>query len=358
MSANNRFWHGKRVLITGHTGFKGSWLSIWLKLLGADVIGLGLIPSTNPSLFDLASLNDRITSVLGDIRDYSLVKHLLTDARPEIIFHMAAQPLVGQSYVDPIETYSTNVLGTVHILEAARLTQTVIGIVNVTTDKCYENKEWDWGYRENDRLGGHDPYSSSKACAEFVSSSYTKSFFSKSSTALATARAGNVIGGGDWTTGRLVPDILHSFETGELLLIRNPQSIRPWQHVLESLSGYLLLGQRLFENGQAYAQSWNFGPNDFDAKPVSWVVDTMMNHWGISGHWRSDTHGHPHEANCLKLDISKAQNKLGWMPRWTLEKALINVVDWHRAYLNSDDMFEVCKKQIENYTLSAFKLGV
>jgi CDP-glucose 4,6-dehydratase len=320
--------------------------------MGARVFGFALPPSTLPNLFDITSLPDRIHSTLGDIRDYSHLKNTVEMSEPDIIFHMAAQPLVGYSYLNPQETYSTNVIGTVNILEAARSIGCVKAIVNVTTDKCYENKEWDWGYRENDSLGGYDPYSSSKACAELVSSAYKQSFFDNSITSLATARAGNVVGGGDWTSGRLIPDILKSFENCKPLIIRNPNSIRPWQHVLEPLYGYLLLAQRLYEDGQSFAESWNFGPRDDDAKPVNWVVQTIADKWGNLGQWQLDTKNNSHESQTLKLDISKAINRLGWVPKWPLTTAITNIVDWHKSYLESEDMFEVCKKQINFYANS------
>lgn len=349
MDTANQFWATKKVLITGHTGFKGSWLSIWLRALGADVTGLSLAPTSKPSLFALTSAHTGINSIIGNVSDYHLVQEVVSRAKPDIIFHMAAQALVGYSYTNPVETYSTNVLGTVHVLEAARQSKCVRAIVNVTTDKCYLNKEWVWGYREDDQLGGRDPYSSSKACSELVASAYNQSFFEGTETALATARAGNVIGGGDWTPGRLLPDILYSFESRTPLLIRNPNAVRPWQHVLEPLSGYMLLAQRLFDLGSQYAGAWNFGPYDHDTQNVATIVRMIEEKLGIASSWQADTKLHPHEAAQLRLDISKAVHDLGWKPRWSLVTALEQLINWHKAWTNSEDMYQVCLAQIAEY---------
>ena len=347
---NPAFWHGKRVLLTGHTGFKGSWLSLWLQSLGAQVQGLALAPASDPSLFTVARVDTGMASTIGDIRDLATVRAVTTAFRPEIVIHMAAQPLVRRSYADPVETYATNVMGTVHVLEAVRGAPTVRAVVNVTTDKCYANDERAQGYREDDPMGGHDPYSSSKGCAELVSSAWRDSFFAQGGPALATARAGNVIGGGDWASDRLVPDILRAFERHEPVAIRNPRSTRPWQHVLEPLSGYLVLAQRLWEDGAAFAEGWNLGSRDEDARPVQWIVDQLADQWGEGAAWRTDDGPHPHEANFLKLDIAKARARLGWQPRWHLGTALQHVVAWHRGWLAGGDARALCLQQIDVYT--------
>jgi len=341
------FWRGKRILVTGHTGFKGSWLSLWLQSMGAEVHGLSLTPPTDPNLFTVAKVIDGMVSTIGDIRDYETVQNTMQSCRPEIIFHLAAQPLVRLSYNEPVATYATNVMGTVHVLEAARQVGTVRAIVNVTTDKCYENKEWLWGYREDEPMGGHDPYSNSKGCSELVTSAYRRSFFANSDIALGSARAGNVVGGGDWAVDRLVPDILRAFESQQKVMIRNPDSIRPWQHVLEPLSGYLKLGEMLYTQGQAWAEGWNFGPNDEDAQPVRWIVEKIAAAWGNGVDWQLDGKQHPHEAHYLKLDISKAKSRLSWKPRWNLAKSLDQIVRWHKAWLAGDNMKHICLQQIE-----------
>lgn len=342
------FWQGKRVLLTGHTGFKGSWLSLWLAELGAEVHGLSLAPPTDPSLFDVARVaSATASSTIGDIRDFDMVRRTLASAQPDVVLHMAAQPLVRQSYKDPVETYATNVMGSVHVLEAVRQVGTVRALVNVTTDKCYENREWVWGYREDEPMGGFDPYSSSKGCAELATAAFRRSF--PGGAAIATARAGNVIGGGDWATDRLVPDILRALERREPVIIRHPHAIRPWQHVLEPLSGYLLLAERLWDGGEAYAEAWNFGPVDADARPVRWIVERMIERWGDNASWRHDSAGHVHEASYLKLDISKAAARLGWHPRWSLAKTLDQIVAWHKAWLDGADMQAVCLEQIRSF---------
>lgn len=356
MPVSPQFWRGKRVLLTGHTGFKGGWLSLWLQSLGVELRGLALEPPTEPNLFQVASVGRGMSSVTGDIRSLETVVEVMQAFHPEIVIHMAAQPLVRLSYSEPVTTYATNVMGTVHVLEAARRCDSVRCVINVTTDKCYENREWDWGYRENEPMGGRDPYSSSKGCAELVTSAYRRSFLHESGVAVASARAGNVIGGGDWATDRLVPDILRAFERGAAVTIRNPVSIRPWQHVLEPLSGYLLLAQRLWQEGAGFAEGWNFGPEDDDARPVSWIVERMVREWGAGASWRLDDGRHPHEANYLKLDISKARNRLGWRPRWDLETALSKIVLWHSALLRRRDMREVCLTQIGEYMNSMDKV--
>ena len=343
------FWRGKRVFLTGHTGFKGSWLSLWLQSLGAQVVGYALAPPTTPSLFDIAEVGQAMTSVIGDIRDLTKLQRAFGEHQPEIVIHMAAQPLVRLSYVEPVETYATNVMGTVHVLESVRNTPSVKAVVVVTTDKCYENKEWAWSYRENEPMGGHDPYSNSKGCAELVTSAYRSSFLQSGGVAVASARAGNVIGGGDWAADRLVPDILKALEANRPVTIRNPHATRPWQHVLEPLSGYLTLAEHLYTQGQAYAEGWNFGPKDDDAQPVQWIVEHMVNSWGHHASWEQDGGVHPHEANYLKLDISKAKARLGWQPRWPLATALEKITDWHQAYLAETNMHAFTMQQIANY---------
>jgi CDP-glucose 4,6-dehydratase len=355
LAVNPAFWQGKRVFMTGHNGFKGSWLSLWLQSMGAQVVGYALAPPTNPSLFEVAEVGKGMTSIIGDIRDLEHLRTVFAEHRPEIVIHMAAQALVRYSYIEPVETYSTNVMGTVNLLEAVRSTGCVKAVVNVTSDKCYENREWVWGYRENEAMGGYDPYSSSKGCAELVAAAYRNSYFhpekyKEHGVALASVRAGNVIGGGDWGDDRLIPDIMRAITQGKSVNIRNPHAIRPWQHVLEPLSGYLLLAQKLYEEGEAYAESWNFGPNDEDAKPVQWIVERLTKSWGEGAVWVLDGGDHPHEAHYLKLDCSKAKARLAWKPRWHLEDTLSAIIDWHRAYLKGKDMRDVTMRQIDAYT--------
>ncbi len=352
----NDFYRNKVVLITGHTGFKGSWLSLWLQSCGAKVIGYALSPPTVPSLFVTASVADGMTSITGDVRDFSALLLTFQKYQPEIVIHMAAQALVRYSYDNPIETYGTNVMGTVNMLEAARLTSSVRAIVNVTSDKCYENREWVWGYRENEPMGGYDPYSSSKGCAELVTAGYRNSYFSQDTSAkhrvlLASARAGNVVGGGDWAEDRLIPDIMRAMLAGKSVSIRNPNTTRPWQHVLEPLSGYLMLAQKLCEeDGAAYSEPWNFGPNDEEAKPVSWIVDRLTQMWGEGASWTLDTNvDHPHEAHHLKLDCSKARAKLGFTPRTDLKTALNWTVEWYKQYNQKSDMRKVTEAQIMKF---------
>lgn len=344
------------MFLTGHTGFKGGWLSLWLQSLGAEVHGYALNPPTEPNLFSIAEVGKHMaSSVIADIRDADALRHAMQAARPEIVFHLAAQPLVRYSYDQPAETYAVNVMGTVHLLEAVRATSGVKAVVNVTTDKCYENREWLWGYRENEPMGGFDPYSSSKGCAELVTAAYRNSFFQPStvnrqpSPAVATARAGNVIGGGDWAADRLIPDIMRAIIQGNPVNIRNPHAIRPWQHVLEPLSGYLSLAQKLYEEGAVYAEGWNFGPHDEDARPVQWIVERLTKSWGEGANWVLDGGAHPHEAHGLKLDCAKAKARLDWHPRWPLEGALGAIVDWHRAYQDGKDMRVFSLGQIRQY---------
>ena len=351
---NPAFWQGRRVFLTGHTGFKGSWLSLWLQRLGVELTGYALRPPTSPSLFEEANVVAGMRSVIGDVCDPTSLQQAMQACKPEIVIHMAAQPLVRYSYQNPAETYSTNVMGTVHLLEAVRNTPGVKAVVNITTDKCHDNREGVWGYRENEPMGGHDPYSSSKACAELISSAYRASFFSgrdlsHSGVALATVRAGNVIGGGDWAQDRLVPDIIAAFELGSFVRIRNPNAIRPWQHVLEPLRGYLTLAERLCEHGQVYAEAWNFGPVDEDAKNVGWIVEKLAKLWGSEAKWQVDDGEHPHEAKYLKLDISKARNRLDWQPEFRLEDALRLIVDWARQRASGADVRKLTLAQIEAY---------
>jgi len=363
LAMNPAFWKYKKVLITGHTGFKGSWLSLWLQQLDAKVIGYALPPPTQPSLFALANVAQNMTSIHGDVRDYEAVKSTLAEHRPEIVIHMAAQPLVRYSYEHPLETYATNVMGTAHVLEAVRQTKSVKAVIVVTSDKCYQNNEWDWGYRENDALGGHDPYSNSKACAELVTAAYRSSYFNSAwaqttcppylnahhSAALASVRAGNVIGGGDWAQDRLVPDVMNALMERRTPMIRNPAAVRPWQHVLEPLHGYLMLAERLWEEGAAFAEAWNFGPDAEAARPVAWIVQKLAEMWGSSYKYTTEAAAQPHETHSLYLDYSKARNRLDWAPHLTLVTALEWVVEWHRAYVRKADMRAVAITQIVRY---------
>ena len=347
------FWQGKRVFLTGHTGFKGSWLSLWLQKLGAEVTGFALPPPTEPSLFDATDVGRGMTSVIGDIRDGEALRNAMRHASPEIVFHLAAQPLVRRSYADPVETYSTNVMGTVNFFEAVRMTPSVRAVVNVTSDKCYENREWLWGYRENEAMGGYDPYSSSKGCAELITSAYRNSFFNPSGhdqhrVALASVRAGNVIGGGDWAQDRLIPDILRAIGKNEPVVIRNPGAVRPWQHVMEPLSGYMLLAEKLHRHGTEYAEGWNFGPGDEDARTVQWIVEKVTGLWP-GARWQRDEAPHPHEAHHLRLDCSKARMRLDWHPAIPLATALEMIVSWQAACIAGKDMREFTLNQIEQY---------
>ncbi|MGE0920252.1 CDP-glucose 4,6-dehydratase [Trichlorobacter lovleyi] len=355
------FWQNKKVFVTGHTGFKGSWLTLWLLKLGAEVHGYALEPPTEPSLFNLLGLNSpspQLSSQIADIRDSSALATAIQQAQPEIVIHMAAQPLVRDSYLIPVDTYAINIMGTVNMLEAIRHCPSVRAVVNVTTDKCYENREWVWGYREDEPMGGFDPYSSSKGCSELVTAAYRQSYFNsrqptQHGVALASARAGNVIGGGDWAADRLVPDIVRALLNKEPVSIRNPLAVRPWQHVLEPLSGYLCLARHLYEHGTAFAEGWNFGPADEDAKPVAWIVDHLCKLWGNSASYTIVSGDHPHEAQYLKLDCSKAKMRLGWKPRWNLETALEQVVTWTKAYSKKESIRTICLNQIASYEAQA-----
>jgi CDP-glucose 4,6-dehydratase len=354
------FWQGKSVFMTGHTGFKGGWLSLWLSSMGAKVTGYSLAPNTTPSFYDVAGIEDVMEkSIIADIRDLDTLRLAMTAANPEIVIHMAAQPLVRYSYANPVETYATNVMGTVNVLESIRGLHSVRATVVVTTDKCYENKEWVWGYRENEPMGGYDPYSNSKGCAELVTSAYRQSYFSealyaKHRHALASARAGNVIGGGDWSDDRLIPDALKAFESSKPLMIRNPLATRPWQHVLEPLSGYLVLAQALYQSGVKFASGWNFGPRDDDARRVQEVINLLIEKSPAGAKWEQDQSEQPHEAHSLKLDCSKADQLLGWRPRWSLETAVQNIADWQKAYLAKENMQAVSLKQIHSYQTTNF----
>lgn len=351
MDMNAAFWKSKKVLITGHTGFKGGWLSLWLQSMDANVVGYALAPPSKPSLFEVAKVADGMVSLEGDVRNIEQVQTVIGQQQPEIVIHMAAQSLVRYSYHNPVETYATNVMGTVHVLEAIRQVPSVKAVVIITSDKCYENQEWIWGYRENEAMGGYDPYSNSKGCAELVTDAYRQSFFNKTGSivAVASARAGNVIGGGDWASDRLVPDMVRAVSENRPVLIRNPNALRPWQHVLEPLSGYLLLAQKLYEDGADFAEGWNFGPSDDDAKPVQWIVERFTKLWGEEASWVLDQAVHPHEAHYLKLDCSKARIRLGWQPRWTLACVLENITAWHKAYHQGKNMREFSLGQVAAY---------
>lgn len=351
---NKAFWQNKRVFLTGHTGFKGGWMSLWLQQLGAEVTGYALAPATQPNLLEAIGIEKGMRSIVADMRDAETLKRAISEARPEVVIHMAAQALVRYGYANPVETYATNVMGTVHLFEAVRATPGVRVVLNVTSDKCYENKEWVWGYRENEPMGGYDPYSSSKGCAELVTASYRNSYFNPAAyaqhgTAVASARAGNVIGGGDWALDRLIPDLIRAIDSGKPSLIRNPHAIRPWQHVLEPLSGYLTLAEHLYRDGPAFAEGWNFGPSESDARPVEWIVNHLTQLWGEGASWLRDPEIHLHEATYLKLDCSKARSRLQWQPRWNVGEALVQIVNWHKAYNCGADMRQFTLEQIETY---------
>ncbi|MEZ9917916.1 CDP-glucose 4,6-dehydratase [Vibrio breoganii] len=348
------FWQGKKVFVTGHTGFKGGWLCLWLQEMGAVVKGYSLPAPTTPSLFEEAKVWERMSTEEGDIRDFTHLRQVMSEFEPEIVFHMAAQPLVRLSYDEPMETYSTNVMGTVYLLEAVKQVGGVKAVVNITSDKCYENREWVWGYREDEAMGGYDPYSNSKGCAELVASSYRQSFFNKDKynehgCALASVRAGNVIGGGDWADDRLIPDMLNAFSNGQSVEIRSPYAIRPWQHVLEPLSGYLTIAEYLYLQGSDFAEGWNFGPKEEDAKPVEWIVERLVQLWGDDAKWFLSEGEHPHEAHYLKLDCSKAKMRLNWQPVWDLNTTLEKIVGWQKAWLGKEDMKQYTINEIREY---------
>ena len=349
MAVNRDFWRDKRVFLTGHTGFKGGWLALWLADMGAEVHGYALPSPTEQNFYTVANLRDRLaSSTIADIRDAELLGKAMQAADPEIVLHLAAQPLVRHSYMAPVETYAVNVMGVVNLLEAVRQTPGVKAVVNVTTDKCYENREWVWPYRENEALGGFDPYSSSKACSELVTAAYRRSYLEPAGVGLASARAGNVIGGGDWAADRLVPDFLRALDEGRRLVIRSPKATRPWQHVLEPLSGYLSLAEKLFSEGQPFAEAWNFGPEEVDARPVQWIVENLCTQV-VGASWQCDASLQPHEAKTLKLDSSKAKARLGWRPRWGLQTSLGMTMAWHKAWKSGSDMTAVSVNQIRHY---------
>lgn len=342
---NSNFWKEKRVLLTGHTGFKGSWLSLWLQHLGAELTGYALKPPTEPNLFNLANVANKMKSIEGDVRELNHLNEVIYKYKPEIVIHMAAQPLVRLSYQEPVETYATNVMGTVNLLESVRRIGCVKTVLIVTSDKCYENREWVWGYREDEPMGGFDPYSSSKGCSELVTSAYRRSFFQGKNIAVATARAGNVIGGGDFALDRIIPDIFRGILENRTIKIRNPQATRPWQHVLEPLSGYMLLIEKLFSDPNKFSESWNFGPAESDCKPVSFLVETIASSWEGSIKWEIEEQKNLHEAGYLKLDCSKAKTRLNWTPRWNIERAIEETIIWYKE-------FEKSKNKIKEFSIS------
>lgn len=351
---NSLFWKNKKVFMTGHTGFKGSWLSMWLTSLGANVKGFSLDPPSETSLYNETNLQNYVTSEHGDIRDYERLLASIESFQPEIVLHLAAQSLVRKSYHSPRETYSTNVMGTLNVFEAVRHMGNIKVLLNVTSDKCYENKEWVWGYRENEAMGGYDPYSSSKGCAEILTSSYRQSYFNsneyhKHGLGFASARAGNVIGGGDWAEDRLVPDILRAFQNNQSVCIRNPYSIRPWQHVLEPLSGYLCLAEKLYKDGGKFSEGWNFGPLSNNELCVQDIVGRLAHLWGADARWSIDQNPQPHEAHFLKLDCSKAKANLNWSPKWNTDEVLFRIVNWHKSWLSGQNMFDYCLSEINDY---------
>lgn len=353
---NPDFWQGKRVFLTGHTGFKGAWACLWLQSLGAKVTGYALPPPTSPSLFALANIKKYMKHVEGDIRDLEKLTAVMQVAQPDIVIHMAAQSLVRYSYQNPVETYTTNVMGTVNVLEAVRKTASVKAAIMVTSDKCYENREQIWGYRENDPMGGFDPYSNSKGCAELVTSSYRASFmpasdYEKHGKSIASVRAGNVIGGGDWATDRLIPDIIKSLMDHQPVTLRSPNAVRPWQHVLEPLGGYLLLAEKMVEDGAIFSEGWNFGPNDTDAKTVEWMTKTLIQAWGNNASYQVQD-ANLHEAQLLTLDCTKARTRLGWQPKWNAQTAVLKIHDWYKAYLAGENMADFTLSQIQEYQQS------
>lgn len=353
MGVNPSFWRGKRVFLTGHTGFKGGWMAMWLASMGAEVHGYALRPLTTPSLFEVADVRRCLNSnTIADVRDAMALTHALRTSRAEIVLHLAAQSLVRESYREPVETYATNVMGSVHLLEAVRMIDGVRAVVNVTTDKCYENDGRPQPYREHDAMGGYDPYSSSKGCAELVTAAYRRSFLAARGVRVATARAGNVIGGGDWAADRLVPDFLRAIDAGQELVIRSPGATRPWQHVLEPISGYFTLAQRLYEDGEAFDGAWNFGPHLSDVKPVSWIVQRLCD--GVPGsRWSVSSTPQPHEAHMLSLDNAQARERLGWRPRWSIEQALARTLEWHLAWRKGSRMQATCLEQLQAYEATA-----
>lgn len=353
-SVTPSFWNGRRVFVTGHTGFKGSWLCLWLKLLGAEVMGYSLPPPTNPSLFEVSRIDGLVQTIVADVRDLPRLTEAIAAYSPQVVIHMAAQSLVLHSYEDPAGTYSTNVMGTVNVLESIRLAKRPCVVINVTTDKCYENQMWVWGYRENDRLGGQDPYSNSKACAELVAKAYRDSFypmeeFNRHGVGIGSVRAGNVIGGGDWTPRQLLPDIIAACSQGTKLVLRHPTSVRPWQHVLDCLAGYLTLAEQLSADPMRYTGEWNFGPAESDAWTVADVVAAIIKEWGGDCAWEKDHSGNGHEESKLRLDCSKANHVLGWRPRLKLEESVRWIVRWYKGYLHKEDPRELCHEELRHY---------
>jgi CDP-glucose 4,6-dehydratase len=346
LAVSRSFWSGRKVFLTGHSGFKGSWLALWLTDLGAEVYGYSLAPCTSPALYDSLGLAARMAGEFADIRDAERLEQSMLAFGPDTVLHLAAQPLVRESYRAPAQTYATNVTGTLNVLEAVRQCETVRAVLVVTSDKCYENREWLWPYREQDALGGHDPYSSSKACVELLCASWRESFLRERGVALATARAGNVIGGGDWSVDRLVPDILRAWGAAESVTLRYPGAVRPWQHVLDPLQGYLLLAQALHQQGQEMAQAWNFGPDNEGTATVAEVVQAMAELWPGDARWAIDHAAQPHEAGLLTLDSSRARGQLGWRPQWDLQQALQQTLEWHRAWRDGQDMQQYSRAQI------------
>ena len=350
---NREFWRGKRVFLTGHTGFKGGWLALWLVDMGAEVHGYALTPPTEPNFFTVCGLEASLkSSTIAEIRDAEKLTRTMQAAKPEIVLHLAAQPLVRYSYTAPVETYAINVMGTVNLLEAVRATPGVRAVVNVTTDKCYENHEGIWPYRENEAMGGYDPYSSSKGCSELVTAAYRRSYLEPAGIRLASARAGNVIGGGDWANDRLIPDFLRALDAGQTLIIRSPKATRPWQHVLEPLFGYVTLAEKLYTEDNKYSEAWNFGPEEAEVRSVEWILDHLCS-GNPAATWQCNTAPQLHEANDLKLDSSKAKARLGWCPRWNLENALGKTLDWHNAWKRGADMHGVSLSQLHNYEADA-----
>uniref|UniRef100_A0A9E7ZVH5 CDP-glucose 4,6-dehydratase n=1 Tax=Bosea sp. NBC_00436 TaxID=2969620 RepID=A0A9E7ZVH5_9HYPH len=351
---NRSFWKNRKVFVTGHTGFKGAWLSLWLEALGADVTGYALDPPTEPNLFEQARVAECVHSIHGDVRDLAHLQAAMAACAPDVVIHMAAQSVVRTSYEHPVDTYATNVMGTVHLMEAVRQLERPCVVVNVTSDKCYDNREWVWGYRESDAMGGHDPYSNSKGCSELVTNAYRDSYFppetlSRHGVAVASARAGNAIGGGDWTANQLIPDLIRAFIDRRPCRIRNPAAIRPWQFVLMPLHGYLLLCERLAEDGARFASGWNFGPAEADARPVSWIADKLVSSWGEGASWAQDGTPHPAEAQLLRLDTSKARTLLNWHPVLQLDQSLLWIVEWYEAFQAGKDLQSLTRRQIERY---------
>jgi len=351
---NSDFWQGKRVFLTGHTGFKGSWLSLWLKMMGAEILGFSTGPLTNPNLYSILSLDSLLLNITGDILDYKILSKAISKFKPQIVIHMAAQSLVRRSYNSPLETIAVNITGTANLLEACRIAKDLKVILNVTSDKCYKNQEWLWGYRENEQLGGIDPYSCSKSCSELITKSYRESFFNqkdydKHGVAIATARAGNVIGGGDWSEDRLIPDCILALTAGKKIKLRNPNSIRPWQYVLDPLHGYLLLIEKLFESGPRFSGSWNFGPNEDDAKEVRWIVDTICRKMNHKPGYETNSETQPHEANFLKLDCSKSKSLLKWKPKMRLAESINEIIFWTKAYMEGKDMKQISIDQVNSF---------